>query len=146
MVDGHNAELDVMLRVRLADVYDVEVGRAIAELRVARVIIAFVRGCHPDHVTVRVSAKWLIVKIDVELSQLPQVKGNVFACVGHCAVRAHDDFVGFVLGLFAVGGLAVVRRAHDPAAGELAFRDLFDCAARLQQLESLVPEVQVQHV
>src|SRR5438132_10121231 len=93
VVYGHHAELDVMLRVSLADVYDIEIGRAAAELRMQRIIIALVRRGHPDRVTVRVGAKRLVVKIDIELPQLPQMKSDVFARVSHRAVRAHDHFV-----------------------------------------------------
>src|SRR2546423_1754966 len=96
VVYGHDAELDIMLRVRLADVYDIEISRAATKLWMVRIIISLIRRRYPDGLAIGIGAKRLVVKIDIELPQLPQMKSDVFACISHGAVRAHDHFVGFV--------------------------------------------------
>ena len=44
------------------------------------------RGCDPRDMTVGISAKGFVMKIESEPAQFPKLVGDIFARVGHCAV------------------------------------------------------------
>ena len=75
-------------------------------------------------------------------AQLPQLVGDVLAGVGDGAVGAHQDFVGVV----HVGEFGAGLQRHDPTAGVLAHVFQPDCPRIPQDLESSLPETEVEDV
>ena len=47
----------------------------------------------PEHVTVGIVAKHVVVKIESELAEFPELIGDVIAGVSDGAIRTHDDLV-----------------------------------------------------
>jgi hypothetical protein len=68
VIDGHNAKLDVVLRVRLADVYHIEIGRAVSKLRVRLNVVVWIGARDPGDALVRIRVKLPLVKVYIELS------------------------------------------------------------------------------
>src|SRR5689334_14326566 len=88
--DCGNATRNDLLRVRLARVDDVVDSDAAAELRSLGAGFCL---RYPEQVTVRVVAKDVVVKIETEFAELPQLIRDVFAGVGDGTIGPHDDLV-----------------------------------------------------
>src|SRR6185295_19610888 len=82
VVQRHHAEFDVMLRIGLADIDHVEVSRGATESRMIGIVLAGIRRSYPRNLAIRVGVKYLVVKIQIELTELPQMKADVLACIG----------------------------------------------------------------
>src|SRR5947208_8381624 len=88
-----------VLRIRLPRVDYVIDDLAAAEvwsrhLRLSRGVS--LSRCDPGRMAVGIPAKRLVIEIQTELAELPQLIRNVFAVVRHGAVRTHDDLVRFM--------------------------------------------------
>src|SRR5205085_10790604 len=133
--DDRDAALDDLLRVRLSRVNDVVDGRASAEVRRVRARVFRVARRHPYSVSVVFGAKRLEEKIEINLSELPELICDVLARVCDRAVRADDDLVGLVL----LAALVRLHR-HDPAAAVAPLLLEAYRARRLHSLEGVRPE------
>src|SRR5947209_96361 len=97
-------------------------------------------GCNPGDVSVRVRAKWLVVKIQIKLSEFPELICDVFARVSDSAVRANDYLIGFVLVSSSVG-----LKGHHPTASISSFRLTMNCTCLLHSFERMIPEFQTKN-
>ena len=142
VAQGGDRRLHHPLRVRLADVDDVEHLARVAERR--RGGLAGVAGRAPEDVAVGIGAVAAVPEVPVDEAQLPELVGDVLARVRDDSIGPDDDLVLVELSLGGVGRLAA--HGQDPAAGHLAFGLQPDGPGFLQQREGAVPEVQAQDV
>src|SRR5947209_18028375 len=110
-------------------------------------MLRLARFCrNPYLVIVRISIEMFVAEVATKQAKLPQVIGNVFAHIGHCAIGADNDF-GIFVGAFRL----LLRRLaagapHHPAAFVLAFRLEVKHAFLLHLLKSQVPEMQMENL
>jgi hypothetical protein len=141
--------LDDLLRVGLPHVDDVDDGVAapVAALRLRvgplRVVARPAERGHAvggDELRVaerRDVRRHLVLEVDPEEAELPELVGDVLAGVGDGAVRADEDLVGVLHPLEVLRSLEL----HDPAAGVLPVALELSGARRLQEVEGLRPEL-----
>ena len=142
--------LDDLLRVRLPHVDDVDDARRRSPNRPSRrrvgplgVVARPVEGRHAvggDELRVaerRDVRGHLVLEVDPEDAELPELVGDVLAGVGDGAVRADEDLVGVLHPLEVLRPLEL----HDPAAGVLPLGLELRGARGLQELERLRPEL-----
>ncbi len=78
-----------------------------------------------------------IVEVLFQEAEFPELVSDVLADISHRSIRAHDDFV--VIVTFGVD-------SHHPAAFVFTFVFEEDRVPRLQLLEGVLPEFQMQNV
>src|SRR5262245_48077963 len=91
--------------------------------------------------SVLVTAKWLIVEIQPEMSEFPKLVSNVLTGVCHRSVRTHDDFIGLVC---VSSGVRFER--HHPATGISSRRLEPDHTLLLHQIKGSFPEMEMENV
>src|SRR5262249_47911532 len=90
MVHGHDAKFDVVLRISLSYIDNIEVSCAVSKARMRAVVFRGIRAGNPGHLLIRVGVKLLVVKINVQLPKFPQVKADVLSSVSYCSVGTDD--------------------------------------------------------
>ena len=112
--DGSDPAGHDLLWIRLARIDHVVDSNAAAKLRACHWRLLFciwIGRRYPQWLPIRIVAKQLVVKIESQFTELPQLVGNVLSCVGHSAIRTHNDLVRLVL---VSTGMRLKR--HDPTA------------------------------
>src|SRR5215475_3581599 len=105
---------------------------------------AFIASRDPDFAPVVVSPQRLVMKVQSELAQLPQVIGDILARISHRAIRLDYDLIRIMLS-FLLSACSVFS-FHHPASLVAALVFENDRAADFEFLERMLPEMQVQNL
>src|SRR5262249_59297993 len=111
--------------------------------------LCFIASRNPNFAPAMILAQRLVMKVQPEFAQLPQMIGDIFPRISHRPIRTHNDLIRIVISLLLSPGLPVPLpffRFHHPASLAAAFGLVNYCAARFEFLESARPEMQMQNL